>query len=247
MTFRQLLTNSALHGLTSLLCRVDTAQLERMPERGPLILVANHINFLEIPVLYTRLGTRPIVVFTKAETWDSFLMRGLFDLSRAIPVRRGEADATALRRAAEVLETGHILAVAPEGTRSGDGCLQRGHPGVVVLALRTHAPLLPIAYYGGENIRHNLPRLKRTDFHVVVGQPFYLQAEGKVTRETRQQMVDEIMYQIAALLPPAYRGHYSNLDVATEQYLRFPASSESNLHWERSASWRGTLAKISDL
>jgi 1-acyl-sn-glycerol-3-phosphate acyltransferase len=233
MTFKQQLTNSALHGLTSLLCRVDAAQLERMPEQGPLILVANHVNFLEIPVLYTRLGTRPIVAFTKAETWDSLLIRCLFDLSRAIPVRRGEADTTAFRRAAEVLEIGHILAVAPEGTRSGDGCLQRGHPGVVMLALRTSAPLLPIAYYGGERLRHNLPRLKRTDFRVVVGQPFYLHAEGKVTRETRQRIADEIMYQIAALLPPAYRGHYSNLSAATEQYLRFPATSESNLNRAR--------------
>ena len=233
MTFRQQLTNSALHGLTSLMCRVDAAQLERMPEQGPLILVANHVNFLEIPVLYTRLGTRPVVAFTKAETWDSLLIRCLFDLSRAIPVRRGEADTTAFRRAAKVLEIGHILAVAPEGTRSGDGRLQRGHPGVVMLALRTRAPLLPMAYYGGERLRHNLPRLKRTDFRVVVGQPFYLHAEGKVTRETRQQIADEIMYQLAALLPPAYRGHYSNLSAATEQYLRFPATSESNLNRAR--------------
>jgi 1-acyl-sn-glycerol-3-phosphate acyltransferase len=233
MTFRQQLTNSALHGLTGLMCRVDAAQLERMPEQGPLILVANHVNFLEIPVLYTRLGTRPIVAFTKAETWDSLLIRCLFDLSRAIPVRRGEADTTAFRRAGQVLETGHILAVAPEGTRSGDGRLQRGHPGVVMLALRTRAPLLPMAYYGGECLRHNLPRLKRTDFRVVVGQPFYLHTEGKVTREMRQQIADEIMYQIAALLPPAYRGHYSNLSAATEQYLRFPATSESNLNRAR--------------
>lgn len=234
MTFRQQLTNSALHGLTSLLCRVDTAQLERMPERGPLILVANHINFLEIPVLYTRLGTRPIVVFTKAETWDSLLIRCLFDLSRAIPVRRGEADTTAFRRAAEVLETGHILAVAPEGTRSGDGRLQRGHPGMVMLALRSGAPLLPMAYYGGESLRRNVARLRRTDFHIVVGQPFYLDAGGaKMTREVRQQMVDEIMYQLAALLPPAYRGHYSNLAAATETYLRFAASSASNLQRAR--------------
>jgi len=233
MTFRQQLTNSALHSLTSLMCRVDAAQLERIPEQGPLILVANHVNFLEIPVLYTRLGTRQIAVFTKVETWDSLLIRSLFDLSRAIPVRRGEADTTAFRRAAQVLETGHILAVAPEGTRSGDGRLQRGHPGVVMLALRARAPLLPMAYYGGERLRHNLPRLKRTDFRVVVGQPFYLHAEGTMTRETRQQIADEIMYQIAALLPPAYRGHYSNLSAATEQYLRFPATSESNLNRAR--------------
>ena len=229
MTFMRQLTNLTLHGLTNLLCRLEVAQLERIPEHGPLILVANHVNFLEIPVLYTRLGERPIVVFTKAETFDSLLMRTLFDLSKAIPVKRGEADANALRRASEVLETGHLLAVAPEGTRSGDGRLQRGHPGVVMLALHTGAPLLPMAYFGGEAFWHNFSHLKRTDFHVVVGNPFYLNAAGKVKREMRQQMTDEVMYQIAALLPPDYRGYYSDLSAATETYLRFPASSESNL------------------
>jgi len=229
MTFARRSMNWILYSVTAFICRLDVDPLERIPERGPLILIANHVNFLEIPVLYTRLGSRPVVVFAKAETWDSPLMRWLFDLSKAIPVRRGEADTTALRRSAEVLEAGHILAVAPEGTRSGDGSLQRAHPGVVMLALRTGAPLLPLAYFGGESVWHNLPRLKRTDFHVVVGNPFYLNAEGRVTREMRQQIADEIMYQIAALLPSEYRGHYSNLAAATETYLRFPDSSESNL------------------
>ena len=229
MTFARRIMDSILRAWTASVCRLDVDQLERIPARGPLILIANHINFLEIPVLYPRLGSRPVVVFAKAETWDSPLMRWLFDLSRAIPVRRGEADTTALRRSIEALEAGQILAVAPEGTRSGDGRLQRAQPGVVMLALRAGSPVLPMAYYGGEAFWHNAPRLKRTDFHVIVGNLFHLNAEGRVTRETRQQMADEIMYQIAALLPPDYRGTYSDLSAATETYLRFPDSSESNL------------------
>ena len=138
----------------------------------------------------------------------------------------------ALRQALKALEAGHILAVAPEGTRSGHGRLQRGRPGVVFLALRSGAPLLPMVYYGGELFWDNLPRLRRTDFHIVVGQPFYLDPGGvKVTRQVRQQMVDEIMYQMAALLPPAYRGVYSDLAAATEAYLRFPPGAASNLHY----------------
>jgi 1-acyl-sn-glycerol-3-phosphate acyltransferase len=233
MTVVRYAMNSALHGLTRLLCQLDVSQLERIPKRGPLILVANHINFLEIPVLYTRLGSRPVVVFTKSETFNSPLMRTLFDLSKAIPVKRGEADANALRRAAESLEAGNILALAPEGTRSGDGRLQRGHPGVVMLAMRTGALLLPLAYYGGEAFWRNFPRLRRTDFSIVVGNPFYLKADGQVSRDTRQKMADEIMWQIAALLPPAYRGYYANLETATETYLRFPESSGSNLRAAR--------------
>ena len=230
MTLTYRVVTSALKGLTRILCRVDDAQLARVPERGPLIIVANHINFLEAPLIYTHLQPRPVTGFAKAETWNNPVLGALFDLGGAIPLRRGEADMTALRQALKALEAGHILAVTPEGTRSGHGRLQPGHPGVVLLALRSGAPLLPMVYYGGELFWHNLPRLRRTDFHIVVGQPFYLDAGGvKVTRQVRQQMTDEIMYQIAALLPPAYRGVYSDLAAATETYLRFASGAESNL------------------
>ena len=230
MTLTYRVATSTIKALTRLLCRVDNAQLARVPDQGPLIIVANHVNFLEVPLLYTHLQPRPVTGFAKAETWDNAALGALFDLGGAIPLRRGEADIAALRQALKALEVGQILAVAPEGTRSGHGRLQPGHPGVVFLALRSGAPLLPVAYYGGELFWRNLPRLRRTDFHIVVGQPFYLDADGvKVTRQVRQQMVDEIMYQVAALLPPAYRGVYSNLSAATEAYLRFSPGAESNL------------------
>jgi 1-acyl-sn-glycerol-3-phosphate acyltransferase len=78
--------------------------------------------------------------------------------------------------------------------------------------------------------------LRRTDFHVVVGNPFYLNVDGiKVTRQVRQQIVDEIMYQMAALLPPDYRGYYSDLEHATETFLRFSDPSQSNLPGPRAS------------
>jgi 1-acyl-sn-glycerol-3-phosphate acyltransferase len=88
--------------------------------------------------------------------------------------------------------------------------------------MRSKAPLLPIAYYGGESFRDNLSRLRRTDFHITVGRLFTLDIHGqKVSRPLRQAITDEIMYQIAALLPEEYRGEYAELDAATEKYLRF--------------------------
>ena len=229
MTVTQTVVRASLKRVTRLLCRVDDAQLAKVPAHGPLILVANHVNFLEVPLLYSHLHPRALTGFAKIETWNNPAMAFLFDLFGAIPLRRGEADVAAIRRGLEVLEAGHILAVAPEGARSGHGRLQRGHPGVVMLALRSGAPLLPMVYYGGERLRRNLTRLRRTDFHIVVGNLFCLNAGGKVTREMRQQMTDEIMYQVAALLPPDYRGYYADLSAATETYLRFPAPSGSNL------------------
>jgi 1-acyl-sn-glycerol-3-phosphate acyltransferase len=216
--------------ITFIICRIDAAQLSKVPAQGPLILVMNHINFMDVPVFYTQLEPRPITGFAKAESWDDPLLGWLFRLYGGIPIHRGVADLTALRAGLKALKAGQILAVAPEGTRSGHGRLQRGNAGVVFVALRSGAPLLPVVYYGAENYLSNLKRLRRTDFHIVVGKPFYLQTEGiKVTADVRRQLVDEIMWQMAALLPPYYRGEYANLSAATETYLRFPQNSESNL------------------
>jgi len=230
MTVTHRLVTSTIKALTAFLCRIEADQLARVPERGPLIVVANHVNFLEVPILYTHLWPRPVTGFAKVETWDTPGLRFLAELWEAIPIRRGEADLTALRQGLAVLQAGNILAVAPEGTRSGNGRLQRGRPGVVFLALQSGAPLLPLVCYGAANYRRDWSRLRRAPFHIVVGQPFHLQADGvRVTREVRQQMVDEIMYQLAALLPPAYRGYYANLDAATRAYLRFSPPSQSNI------------------
>ncbi len=230
MTLVRSVVCSTIWGLTRVLCRIDDAQLARVPAHGPLILVANHINFLDAPLIYTHLLPRPVTAMAKEETWHNPLLAFLFDLGGAIPLRRGEADMGAMRRGLAVLKAGSILAVAPEGTRSNHGRLQAGHPGVALLALRSGAPLLPLAHYGGEGFRRNVTRLRRTSFRLVVGRPFYLDARGQpVTREVRQRMADEVMYQLAALLPPAYRGRYADLAAASETYLRFPEGSGSNL------------------
>ena len=232
LTYRAV--TSSIKSLTRILCRIDDVELAQVPKQGPLITVSNHINFLEVPILITRLQPRPMTGFAKAENWDTPGLRSLFTLWEAIPIRRGELDMTALRQGLAALEAGRIMGVAPEGTRSGHGRLQRGLGGVAFLALHSGAPLLPIVYYGAENYKRDWARLRRPDFHIVVGQPFHLQAQGiRVTGEVRQQMTDEIMYQLAALLPPAYRGHYADLSAATETYLRFSPPSKSNLQRAR--------------
>jgi 1-acyl-sn-glycerol-3-phosphate acyltransferase len=221
LTFR--IVNTTIKGVTHMLCRIDDKQLSMVPMQGPLILVANHINFLEVPVVFTHLQPRPVTGFAKAETWDNRAMAYLFNLWGGIPLKRGAADTTAIHLALEALMNGKIVAVAPEGTRSGNGQLQRGYPGIVTLALRSGAPLLPMVYYGNERFRSNIVRLRRTDFWIRVGHPFQVyNPEGKAIRLVRQAITDEIMYQLAALLPAPYRGVYANLDAATQHYLRFP-------------------------
>ena len=224
MSFAFWFMNGVIKHGTSLLCRIDRSELHRVPPRGPLILYTNHIGSLEVPLLYSHLLPRKMVGLAKVETWDSAFMGWLFDLWGSIPVRRGEADMEAMRRSLQVLERGEIFAISPEGTRSYDGILLRAKPGPVLIALRSGAPLLPIAHWGGEQFGPNLKRLRRTDFTIRVGKPFYLDPRGqRVTAEVRQQMADEMMYQLAALMPAAYHGEYAGK--GTSRYLRFAAET----------------------
>jgi 1-acyl-sn-glycerol-3-phosphate acyltransferase len=222
--------NPVVRFATSISCHINEEELRKVPKDGPLIVAANHISSLEVPIVVTRLDDRAMTGFAKAENWDHPFYRFIFEGWGAIPLRRGEADMTAMRAALATLKAGNILAIAPEGTRSGDGRLRRGLPGVVVLALKSGAPILPMVYYGGEQFKQNLRRFRRTPFNIVVGNAFHLNpGKEKTTHDVRQQMVDEIMYQLAAMLPPAYRGVYANLSLATERYLAFPPGSPSNL------------------
>ncbi|HHS98252.1 MAG TPA: 1-acyl-sn-glycerol-3-phosphate acyltransferase, partial [Chloroflexi bacterium] len=128
------------------------------------------------------------------------------------------------------LAAGKALLIDPEGTRSHHGRLQPAHSGVVFIALRSGAPILPVAIWGQEQFWHNLFRLRRTHVHLRVGFPFYLRAgEKRVRREERERILREVMYQLAALLPPAYRGVYADLENATEEHLVFPPGAQSNL------------------
>jgi 1-acyl-sn-glycerol-3-phosphate acyltransferase len=220
MTLSHFFVVTTLRSLTSIICRIDDAQLARVPDQGPLIIATNHVNIIEIPIIYTHLQPRPVSGMVLADRWENPLLGWILDVGETIPLRRGEPDIGALRTAIERLKAGHMIIIDPEGTRSGDGRLQKGNPGAVLLALRSGAPLLPVVFHGSEHYKENLRRLRRTDFNIEVGRPFHLDAGGRrVTRQVRQQMIDEVMYQMAALLPPSYRGVYSDLDAATEEYL----------------------------
>ncbi|NWF64224.1 MAG: 1-acyl-sn-glycerol-3-phosphate acyltransferase [Chloroflexi bacterium] len=193
--------------------------LGSVPEKGPLIIITNHTGQMEVPVFATLLQPRKITGWGKAEAFDNLFLRWVFWTWDIIPVHRGEADLTALKSALRMLEEGRIFGVAPEGTRNKTGILRRGLPGAAILAMKSGAPALPIAHWGGETFLKNLKRFKRTDFHIRIGEPFYVKAEGKLTGEMRQEMVDEMMYRIAELMPEEYRGEYSYLSKASSKYL----------------------------
>jgi len=206
---------------TEILCRIDAPDIDKLPQKGPLIVIANHTGQLEVAVYFGQFATRPITGWAKIESWDNAFLNWLFNIWGLIPVRRGEGDTSALKKAMKALEDGYIFGIAPEGTRNITGRLKRAHPGAVLLAVHSGAPILPVVHWGGENFLKNLPRFKRTDFHIRVGKPFKLDLEGvKMSREIRQQIADEMMMQIAELMPLEYRGEYEKVTLPEKTFVK---------------------------
>ncbi len=196
--------------ILGLACKVDVSELIKVPKRGPLILVTNHVNFLEAPLLYSFLYPRNIAGFAKAETWRNPLIGLLATVWECVPVARGSNDMNSMRLALEALARGKILNVMPEGTRSHDGRLGRGHGGVVSMAWHSGAPIVPVAHFGGESFWKNLRRGKRTEVGIKVGAPFRLrEPQSGRAKSSRLEAADEVMMRIAELLPPEYRGEYA--------------------------------------
>ena len=220
MTLASSIINPPIKAILSTFLKVDDSEVERIPMQGPLILATNHINSLDAPVGFSHLHPRPLTAFVKVETWDNLFMKFLFDAWDAIPIKRGEVDFEAFRLAEEALKQKKIIIVAPEGTRSRHGRLNKGYPGIVLLAIRTGVPILPVVFYGNENLK--LKIAKRTNMVIKVGEPFTLNANGaSMSREVRTQMTDEIMYEIARLLPEKNRGVYADIEKNKREFLAF--------------------------
>lgn len=210
MSFWGHLVTRGIKGILHVLCRIKLENMEILPKEGPALVVVNHINFLDVPLLYTHLYPRQTSSLVKVETWDNFFLARLADLWNGIPLDRRITDFNALREAEKRLKQKHILMIAPEGTRSGHGRLSRANPGAVLFALRHRIPIYPVVHFGEESFWHNLKRLKRTPVTMRAGRPFVLAEQQKrINSETRQAMADEIMSYCASLLPPAYRGFYA--------------------------------------
>jgi 1-acyl-sn-glycerol-3-phosphate acyltransferase len=205
-------------------CKIDAAELAKVPRKGPLIIAMNHVNFLDAPLLYGHLYPRDIAGFAKAETWREPIIGALARIWECVPVERGGNDMSSMRMALEVLAKGRILNVMPEGTRSHDGSLGKAHAGIVSIALRSGAPILPIAQYGGESFWDNLRRGRRTAVHFRVGEAYRLrEPEPGEAKTMRAEAADEIMRALAALLPEDYRGAYASPGPAPRYLIRAEA------------------------
>jgi 1-acyl-sn-glycerol-3-phosphate acyltransferase len=188
--------------------------LENVPREGPVILAVNHIKSADIPCFSLRIP-RVTHYMAKIELFGVPLLGGFMRLMGSFPVRRGERDRESLKIAERLLREGEVVVVFPEGHRSSTGVLGPGHPGAALLALHTGAPIVPCAIMGTQKIFKGL-RYGPWAPAVTVryGKPFTLARGGpRVTREELSRGLDLIMYNIAVMLPPEYRGQYAHARV----------------------------------
>jgi 1-acyl-sn-glycerol-3-phosphate acyltransferase len=149
---------------------------------------------------------------TKAELFKVPVLKQFLLAYGAFPVRRGEADLSALRRSNETLKAGLALVVFPEGTRAGTrASLGQAWPGAALIALRNDVPILPCAITGSQDMAVPgmfLRVFQRRRITLTIGEPFRLEAVPRVNAESAAAGTDTIMRRIAALLPESYRGYY---------------------------------------
>jgi 1-acyl-sn-glycerol-3-phosphate acyltransferase len=209
---------SLLVGRTLFRCltRVDVGPLEGLPTDGPLIIASNHLSNADPPLIASWLTPamgRAVHWMAKQEALEWPVAGAFLKANGAFGIRRGAADTDAFRLAKRVLDDGRVLGTFPEGTRSNTGALQKAKEGVTFLAIRTGAPILPVAVWGterfwprGSTFLHPGGRV-----HLRVGAPFVLErrtVDGK--REDLEAVTDRLMERIAILLPAAYRGAYAD-------------------------------------
>jgi len=185
---------------------------ENIPAKGPVIVVANHLHWLDPPLLGIVVK-RKLVFMAKEELFKSWFMRYVMRSYGAFPVRRGGVDRKALRDAEHVLEQGLALAIFPEGRRSENAQLVVAYSGAALLAVRSGAPVLPVAIAGTEILEWStLRRFPRYIPYVEVniGKPFFLSnVDGKLTGEELNALTNSIMVRLAELLPLKYKGNYT--------------------------------------
>jgi len=195
-----------------LITEIEVNGIEKLPE-GNVIVAANHLGRLDTAALLCVLDREDIImpVAEKYKTHPFFRILGRS--VNAIWLNRFEADYAAFRQILDRMKQGGLLAIAPEGTRSKTEALQEAKMGVAFLASKSGYPVLPVAVTGTEDrgVVENLKHFRRSKITVTAADLFTVDIpKGKGREAALRQATDEIMCQIAALLPEKYRGVYAD-------------------------------------
>jgi len=205
--------------------------LENIPKEGNLIVATNHMSRMDIAVLFAN-PVRPEITALVADKYVNYFGLSWFiRTAGAIYLDRDRADFTAFREAQKLIKSGVAMGIAPEGTRSETAQLLQGKPGMILLAQRTNAVIVPVGQSGTEDSFKKMARFRRPRITARFGKAFDIPELPRENREEAMQTAtDEIMCRIAALLPPKYWGFYKDFprlqELVAEQGGPYPEEGQ---------------------
>jgi len=196
------------------LFKVRVEGLENVPKKGAVIMASNHVSFCDSIFLPLVLRRR-ITFVAKAEYFDDPKTAWFFRAIGQIPIRRegGTASQRALDSAREVLEGDGVFGIYPEGTRSPDGRLYKGHTGIARLALQTNTPIIPVAMIGTREAQP-IGQVKPNFFMPITvrfGKPLEYEhfADRADDRQVLRSVTDEVMFELRELSGQEYVNQYA--------------------------------------
>ena len=196
--------------LSKLLLRCQVVGKGNVSKHAACIVVANHVNLLDSPLIGVNLG-RKVYFMAKEELFHSRSIGWMAEQFGAFPVAKGKLNPRAGRRALELLAQSQALIIFPEGRRSEDGKLGRAYSGAALLAAKSGVPIVPVGISGTGHLMGKGWFLRRPRITINIGQPFTLSdSHDKLSKEEVAYLTCEIMTHIAELLPQEYRGRYAN-------------------------------------
>jgi 1-acyl-sn-glycerol-3-phosphate acyltransferase len=200
-------------GIFHFLGRVEITGLDNVPREGAYLIAINHISIFEAPFIVAFWPIAPEIAGA-AVVWKRPGQSQLARIYGGIRVHRGQYDRRMVESSIAALESGYPLLIAPEGGRSHTPGMRKANPGVAFLMDKAGVPVVPVGVIGStEDYLENAIRGKRPTIGMNIGEPFvlpHLEGKGATRREFRQRNADMVMFEIAALLPPEYRGVYSD-------------------------------------
>jgi 1-acyl-sn-glycerol-3-phosphate acyltransferase len=203
---------SIIRFIINLIADVEIDGWERLPP-GNVLVAANHLGRMD-PAIILYVMEREDLIIAVAEKYKNHPIFGMIGRTvNAVWLNRFEADLAALREILARMKKGGMMFIAPEGTRSKTEALQQGKPGAAFLASKSGYPVLPVALIGTEDraIVENIKRFRKSKIKVVAGNAFYVETpKGQGREEALHNATEEIMCQIAALLPEKNRGVYAD-------------------------------------
>ncbi|HOM71413.1 MAG TPA: lysophospholipid acyltransferase family protein [Armatimonadota bacterium] len=174
-----------------------------VPSEGGVILAPNHVSYIDPPAAGCGIRKRQVRFMAKSELFKIPVLGYLIDRVGAFPVKQNTADRAALKKAMDLINSGNIVCLFPEGTRSLIGELMEAQPGLGMIALKTKAPVVPAALIGTNKM---LPPhswyLHFSRIKVVYGKPMTFDDlyEKGMSREAIEQVGERVMAAIAELL-----------------------------------------------